>query len=317
MSSSQMRSKRPRSISSASSASSSSIGSSSSTDESRSPPQPPPKYHRAPSPTLKPYTCNIAPTCSQPGTSTSYSTEPELERHQETFHKWICRVPIRDKDSERGTSTPEKGKGRAEEDGWSVPEGFVSTRGQKRWKECMKVFPEERLLELHHTETHDPIARERKESGAKIFECFLPSDQCGKKFLDPRRRRRHLIDKHKYPRQYFFAITNHGLNDIVRQDGLAISLIRPRKDHPVQAPLPQPLANDGQQIQETAQEEDNGTVSPKKKSPTPDVDMDYLTTQMGKMESSLTFVPRGVRKAAKAKENGKVGSMALDTVGND
>lgn len=35
-----------------------------------------------------------------------------------------------------------------------------------------------------------------------------------------------------YPDQYFFAITNHGLNQITRDEGLGASLIRPKRDQP-------------------------------------------------------------------------------------
>ncbi|OXG74225.1 hypothetical protein C349_06253 [Cryptococcus neoformans var. grubii Br795] len=37
-----------------------------------------------------------------------------------------------------------------------------------------------------------------------------------------------MISKHKYPTQYFWSITNHGINEIARQDGLGFSLIRPK-----------------------------------------------------------------------------------------
>jgi hypothetical protein len=60
----------------------------------------------------------------------------ELERHQEAFHKWICRTPIRDR-------SMEKGKGKEE-----LPKGFVGGRGGGEWRQCEKAFPDERLLIL-------------------------------------------------------------------------------------------------------------------------------------------------------------------------
>ncbi|RSH90554.1 hypothetical protein EHS25_001159 [Saitozyma podzolica] len=250
-----------------------------------------------------------------------------------------------------------------EDDANRLPEGFVSGYGTKAWKECGKVFPDERLLELrselrpghfarsfmlqtcshnaslaipsgrhhfallHHTETHDPIARERQSRGDKIFGCFLPTSQCGKVCATPASRRNHLITKHKYPKEYFFAITNHGLNQIAREDGLATSLIRPRKQGPpkprrtsstghptVDEPPPPPEsvnAVEDTSAPSTTSEPSHLTTSegssanaapmPMPCPSVPDVDMDDLTTRMGGLESSLGFVPRGVRKKAGVK----------------
>jgi hypothetical protein len=98
---------------------------------------PAPKYHRSTPSSSLPFTCTLPPTCSQPGTVTAYATESELERHQDAFHRWICRTPIRNK--------PRPG------DEAAVPEAFVSKRNGfngEVWKECGKVFPDERLLHL-------------------------------------------------------------------------------------------------------------------------------------------------------------------------
>jgi len=43
-----------------------------------------------------------------------------------------------------------------------------------------------------------------------------------------------------YPSQYFFGITNHGLNKLAEEDGIGVSLIRPRIDHPPR-PMPEEL----------------------------------------------------------------------------
>jgi hypothetical protein len=76
------------------------------------------------------------------------------------------------------------------------------------------------------------------------------------------------------------SIADHPqINQIAQQDGLAISLIRPRKDHPTpQRPsitLPSEVPTS------------NASV---------DVEMDGLTQGIAKMDSSLAFVPRGIRK---------------------
>ncbi|WWC85587.1 uncharacterized protein L201_000451 [Kwoniella dendrophila CBS 6074] len=311
MDTSMTRSKRARSISISISSSSTSNsdreGESSTSFHSRSPSPPPPKYHRGNSThdgkdgnnDDKRFLCVLPPTCSQPGKSTSYSNEIELEKHQNIFHKWICHIPIRDRVSSdtKGVTTTAN---------IIIPESFTGGRSEKgkRWKECLKVFPDERLLNLHHSEVHDPIIKEKKDNGEKIFECFLNTDQCGKKFMDPKKRRRHMIDKHKYPPNYFFSIINHGINTIVQEDGLAMSLIRPRKDPSTmrsnQKVVEQSNDNPKKQI-EGNHNHDHHQLS---KSNTPDIDMDDLTSKMGKMESSLTFIPRGVRKASRVKDKG-------------
>ncbi|OCF34972.1 hypothetical protein I316_03519 [Kwoniella heveanensis BCC8398] len=281
-------------------------------------PSPPPKFHRAlsPSRSSRSFICVLPPTCSQPDTSTYYATQAELDKHQETFHKWICHVPVRDREREYQASKGQSGGKEKEREDTpvidGVPESFVAGRIKdgKRWKECSKVFPDERLLTLHHTEVHDPIARQQKDNGQKIFECFLPPSQCGKRFIDPKRRRRHLIDKHKYPHQYFFSITNHG-------DGLAISMIRPRRDRPqppegdMNSPPGVPLAGpssradppDGAAELKRLVSGDGAYQEQERR--TPDIDMDDLSAKMGSLESSLTFVPRGVRakQAALTKRN--------------
>ncbi|KZV70865.1 hypothetical protein PENSPDRAFT_752244 [Peniophora sp. CONT] len=89
---------------------------------------------------------------------------------------------------------------------------------------CECIFPEARLLELHLTECHDPLADVRKERGEKIFACHLAT--CPKHFRTPKNRRNHLISAHGYPRQYFFAITNYGMGEMLRRWGEGASMVR-------------------------------------------------------------------------------------------
>ena len=163
---SEPRSKRARSLS-ASSASSSSTSSSVSDASAGSGSRHPAKFHRAVPSAPGTYTCCLPPTCHQPSTSPSFGTAGELERHQEQYHRFVCRVPIRDKGSGgRAVSTTyatgsapasgsaSAGAGAAEMDGSyregsELPAGFVSGGGQRgRWKECGKVFPDDRFLSL-------------------------------------------------------------------------------------------------------------------------------------------------------------------------
>jgi len=89
---------------------------------------------------------------------------------------------------------------------------------------CACVFPEPRLLELHQTECHDPLAEIRKEKGEKIFACHLAS--CPKLFSTPKTRRLHLIQAHGFPKEYFFAVTNKGVGGLLKKWGEGASLIR-------------------------------------------------------------------------------------------
>lgn len=89
---------------------------------------------------------------------------------------------------------------------------------------CGCVFPDARLLELHQTECHDPIAAVRKDRGEKIFACHLAS--CPKVFQTPKGRRLHLIEGHGYPKEYFFAVTNKGVGGLLKKWGEGVSLVR-------------------------------------------------------------------------------------------
>ncbi|KAF8638449.1 hypothetical protein AX17_002206 [Amanita inopinata Kibby_2008] len=91
-------------------------------------------------------------------------------------------------------------------------------------KGCGCVFPEARLLELHFTECHDPLAAVRKDRGEKIFACHLAT--CDRVFMTPKTRRLHLIQAHGYPKEYFFAVTNKGVGGLLRIWGEGASMIR-------------------------------------------------------------------------------------------
>ncbi|KAI0356851.1 hypothetical protein OH77DRAFT_1588744 [Trametes cingulata] len=89
---------------------------------------------------------------------------------------------------------------------------------------CGCVFPDARLLELHQTECHDPLAAVRRERGEKIFACHLAS--CPRRFSTPKTRRLHLIQAHGYPKEYFFAVTNKGVGGLLKRWGEGASLLR-------------------------------------------------------------------------------------------
>ncbi|KAM6497228.1 hypothetical protein JOM56_007701 [Amanita muscaria] len=89
---------------------------------------------------------------------------------------------------------------------------------------CGCVFPEAILLELHFTECHDPLAAVKKERGEKIFGCHQAT--CKRLFMTPKSRRLHLIEGHKYPKEYFFAVTNKGVGGLLQKWGEGASMIR-------------------------------------------------------------------------------------------
>ncbi|KAK9452608.1 hypothetical protein V1511DRAFT_490577 [Dipodascopsis uninucleata] len=74
---------------------------------------------------------------------------------------------------------------------------------------CGKIFPVQRLLDLHFTEVHDPFVYLRRERGDKTFACFV--EGCDKLCRTPKTRRLHLIDKHAYPKDYLFSIVTSGI----------------------------------------------------------------------------------------------------------
>jgi len=93
-------------------------------------------------------------------------------------------------------------------------------------KTCGCVFPDARLLELHQTECHDPLAALKKERGEKTFQCHIEAPTCGRNFLTPKARRLHLIEAHDFPKEYFFAVTNKGIGGLLKRWGEGASMIR-------------------------------------------------------------------------------------------
>lgn len=87
-----------------------------------------------------------------------------------------------------------------------------------RCLECAKNFPTDHFLSLHIAETHDPLSRIKRERGEKTYHCFI--QDCEKVCSTPQKRRRHLVDKHMFPRNYDFHIVNHGSDN-------RTSLLRP------------------------------------------------------------------------------------------
>ncbi|KAL1838010.1 hypothetical protein VTJ49DRAFT_3133 [Mycothermus thermophilus] len=79
-----------------------------------------------------------------------------------------------------------------------------------RCAQCRKNFPSARFLELHIEETHDAFVQARRERGERTYSCFV--EGCDRKCSTPQKRKMHLVDKHMYPKNFFFAITRDGID---------------------------------------------------------------------------------------------------------
>ncbi|KAK8139244.1 hypothetical protein PG984_002624 [Apiospora sp. TS-2023a] len=76
--------------------------------------------------------------------------------------------------------------------------------------ECRKNFPSDHLLSVHIEEQHDAFAAVLREKGEHTYSCFV--EGCDRKCRTPQKRRMHLIDKHMYPKNFFFGITKDGID---------------------------------------------------------------------------------------------------------
>ncbi|KAK2592959.1 hypothetical protein QQS21_009325 [Conoideocrella luteorostrata] len=79
-----------------------------------------------------------------------------------------------------------------------------------RCLECRKNFPSEHLLSVHIEEYHDPLVRVRRDKGEHTYSCFV--EGCERKCLTHQKRKLHMIDKHMYPKNFFFGVTKDGID---------------------------------------------------------------------------------------------------------
>ncbi|KAJ7623701.1 hypothetical protein FB45DRAFT_926507 [Roridomyces roridus] len=167
---------------------------------------------------------------------------------------------------------------------------------------CNCVFPDARLLQIHQTECHDPLAAVRKDRGEKIFACHL--ETCNRMFATPKARRLHLIQGHGYPKEYYFAVTNKGVGGLLKRWGEGASLMRgqwkPRDPQPEQQQ--QPVGHkrrDSVLVEEDDEdEEDESPVAPT--APPANEGMDTLTDSL----NALSIVPPSIRFGRGGKNGG-------------
>lgn len=183
--------------------------------------------------------------------------------------------------------------------------------------ECRKNFPTDHLLSIHIEECHDPLARVAREKGEHTvsyleaipldrlhgnsysnvvqYSCFV--EGCDRKCMTPQKRRLHLIDKHMYPKNFFFAVTKDGI------DGKRSLLIETRRRRSSAGSQPQAkeLRRRGNTLEKEAVPSDNksqstlpSTTAPNDKAESEkpaDTEMADLTGAM----SALQFVPPSIR----------------------
>ncbi|KAK5663954.1 hypothetical protein OQA88_166 [Cercophora sp. LCS_1] len=153
---------------------------------------------------------------------------------------------------------------------------------------------------VHIEESHDSFVMVKRERGDKTYSCFV--EGCERKCSTPQKRRMHLIDKHMYPKNFFFAVTRDGIDGrrSLLNDG---SHRRRRSSAATTTSTTGAVANAQPGPQDAGAKPSTGPVKtsppPKKAAEAgqpepeqkPDVEMDDLAGAM----SALQFVPPSIR----------------------
>ena len=71
-----------------------------------------------------------------------------------------------------------------------------------RCETCSRSFSNNHLLSTHISENHDMFFKAQKEKGIAVYHCLI--ETCGRTFKAMETRRRHLVEKHKYPSDFRF-----------------------------------------------------------------------------------------------------------------
>ncbi|KAL2164120.1 hypothetical protein VTH06DRAFT_3334 [Thermothelomyces fergusii] len=180
---------------------------------------------------------------------------------------------------------------------YSAYEAHYRDQHSNRCAQCRKNFPSAHFLSLHIEETHDSFVQVRRERGEHTYSCFV--EGCDRKCSTPQKRRMHLIDKHMYPKNFFFAITREGIDG--RRSLLSESSGGRQKSRTARAARQQPAQTRAQsQAQKVdasdktiAAADETQAAGSIRRSPeqVPEEEIEDLTSAM----SSLRFVPMSVR----------------------
>ncbi|RPB28724.1 hypothetical protein L211DRAFT_777959, partial [Terfezia boudieri ATCC MYA-4762] len=90
-------------------------------------------------------------------------------------------------------------------------ESHYHQQHSNRCHECHRNFPSERYLTIHIAENHDVFNELKKEKGEKTFQCFV--EGCDRLCSTPQKRRLHVIDKHGFPKDFYFRIVDQGIDN--------------------------------------------------------------------------------------------------------
>ncbi|KAK3333535.1 hypothetical protein B0T19DRAFT_128586 [Cercophora scortea] len=184
-------------------------------------------------------------------------------------------------------------------------EAHYNSTHTNRCVECRRNFPSAHLLGLHIEENHDAFTAVRRDKGEHTYSCFV--EGCERKCLTPQKRRMHLIDKHMYPKNFFFAITRDGIDGRRslllegghrrRRSSIASTTTATARTSRAQpstaggsASADASAATEKTEMPPEADTQAVNTEQDSLKQP-PDVDMDGLTGAM----SALQFVPPSIR----------------------
>ncbi|CAM1505574.1 Fc.00g112110.m01.CDS01 [Cosmosporella sp. VM-42] len=172
-------------------------------------------------------------------------------------------------------------------------ESHYNKSHMNRCLECRKNFPTEHLLGVHIEECHDPLVLVKREKGEHTYSCFV--EGCERKCLTHQKRRMHMIDKHMYPKNFFFAVTRDGIDgrrSLLVESGhhrRRSSTATQSKESRRRASL---LEGEGSQPKDTPKSPPpKGGRKESTNDDRADTDMADLTGAM----SSLNFVPQSVR----------------------
>ncbi|KAI1633211.1 zinc finger protein [Biscogniauxia mediterranea] len=194
-------------------------------------------------------------------------------------------------------------------------EAHYSKTHTNRCVECRKNFPSEHLLNVHFEDCHDVFAAVKREKGEHTYSCFV--EGCDRKCRTPFKRRNHLIDKHMFPKNYFFAVTKDGIDGRHslladgghhrRKSSSATTTSGPKLATSRRQSLQHPEKSKPEEAEEpktTVAQDSEQTLEKPHQKPVPDVEMEHLAGAM----SALQFVPpsikfgRGRGKAGFAKQ---------------
>ncbi|KAG6039250.1 hypothetical protein E4U19_006512 [Claviceps sp. Clav32 group G5] len=166
-----------------------------------------------------------------------------------------------------------------------------------RCLECRKNFPSEHLLSVHIEEWHDPLVRIKRDKGEHTYSCFV--EGCERKCLTHQKRRLHMIDKHMYPRNFFFGLTKDGIDG---RRSLLVEDTHHRRRPSIASLAKEPLQRkagtlESKELQSTDKDAD---LNPKPSESTakatqPKQGLDVEMADLEGAMSALRFVPASIR----------------------